>query len=293
MRVAVIDVGSNTIRLLVAAAGDHGLDTVEKGLARVGLGGEIEERGRLSEAKIGEAAAAARKFVRRAQELGCARMAIAVTSPGRQASNAAELISRIEREASHAVAVLSGEEEARLAWDGALSRFGSSEGSLLVCDVGGGSTELAFGLPGNGPHWHHSIDIGSLRLASRMLVNGRRGKKQSAAAHAEVERLFEGLLLPLPVRAIAVGGSARAIAKIAGESLGAEQLSATLRVLRRMPVRRIAGRFGIGEDRIPTVTAGALILAELQQRIVAPFEVVEAGVREGLALSLLAQRSAA
>ena len=148
-------------------------------------------------------------------------MAIAVTSPGRQASNAAQLISRLEHEASHAVAVLSGEEEARLAWDGALSRFGSSEGSLLVCDVGGGSTELAFGLPGNGPHWHRSIDIGSLRLASRMLVNGGRGKKQSAAAHAEVERLFEGLLLPLPVRAIAVGGSARAIGKIAGESLGA------------------------------------------------------------------------
>jgi len=293
MRVAVIDVGSNTIRLLVAAAGDHGLDTVEKGLARVGLGGEIEERGRISEEKISEAAAAVRKFVRRAQELGCARMAIAVTSPGRQASNAAELISGIEREASHAVAVLSGEEEGRLAWDGALSRFGSSEGSLLVCDVGGGSTELAFGLPRNGPHWHRSIDIGSLRLASRMLVNGRRGKKQSAAAHAEVERLFDGLLMPLPVRAIAVGGSARAIARIAGESLGAEQLSETLRVLRRMPVRRIAGRFGIGEDRIPTVTAGALILTGLQQRIVAPFEVVEAGVREGLALSLLAERSAA
>ncbi len=293
MRVAVIDVGSNTIRLLVAAAGDHGLDTVEKGLARVGLGGEIEERGHISEAKIGEAAAAARKFVRRAQELCCARMAIAVTSPGRQASNAAQLIFRLEQEAPHAVSVLSGEEEARLAWDGALSRFRSSEGSLLVCDVGGGSTELAFGLPGNGPHWHHSIDIGSLRLASRMLAMGRRGKKQSAAAHAEVERLFEGLLLPLPVRAIAVGGSARAIGKIAGESLGAEQLSQALRVLRRMPVRRIAGQFGIGEDRIPTVTAGAVILAGLQRRIVAPFEVVGAGVREGLALSLLAQRSAA
>ncbi len=289
----MIDVGSNTIRLLVAAAGEHGLDTAEKGLARVGLGGEIEERGRISEAKISEAAAAVRKFVRKAQELGCARTVIAVTSPGRQATNAVQLISRIEQEASHAVAVLSGEEEAGLAWEGALSQFRSGEGSLLVCDVGGGSTELAFGLPGDGPHWHHSIDIGSLRLASRMLVNGRRGKKQSAAAHAEVERLFDDLPLPLPARAIAVGGSARAIGKIAGESLGAEQFSHTLRVLRRMSVPRIARQFGIGEDRIPTITAGALILAGVQRRIVAPFEVVEAGLREGIALSLLAQRSAA
>ena len=252
-----------------------------------------EDRGRISEAKIDEAAIAVREFVSRAHELGCLRLVVAVTSPGRQAANAAQLISRLEQEACLAVEVLSGAEEARLAWDGALSRFGHREGSLLVCDVGGGSTELAFGTSADGPHWRRSIDLGSLRLTRRLLASGRPGKKRFAMAHAEVERVLDGLLMPLPARAVAVGGSARAVSKIAGESLGAEQLSEALRILRRRPSTRVTSEFGIDSARAPTVAAGALILAALQQRIAVPLEVVGAGLREGLALSLLAQRSAA
>jgi exopolyphosphatase/guanosine-5'-triphosphate,3'-diphosphate pyrophosphatase len=293
MRVAVIDVGANTIRLLVAAASGNGLATVEERQSRVGLGAEIEMQGRISEVKIGEAASTVRGFVATARELGCMRLVVAVTSPGRQAANATQLIARLEEEAPLAVEVLSGGEEARFAWDGALSWCGPSEGSVLVCDVGGGSTELAFGTPAVGLLWQRSLDIGSLRLTRRLLVNDPPGKKLIAAARVEVDRELDGLLLPLPVRAVAVGGSARAVSKIAGKRLGAEQFSEALRVLRRWPSPRIAAEFKIDPTRARTVAAGALILAELQRRIAVPLEVVPYGLREGLALSLIARRSAA
>jgi exopolyphosphatase / guanosine-5'-triphosphate,3'-diphosphate pyrophosphatase len=289
MRVAVIDVGSNTIHLLVAAASGDGLATLEERQSRVGLGVEIEMQGRISEVKIGEAAATVRDFVATARELGCMRLVVAVTSPGRQAANAAQLIARLEEEAPLAVEVLSGGEEARFAWDGALSWCGPSEGSVLVCDVGGGSTELAFGTPADGLLWRRSLDIGSLRLTKRLLVNDPPGKELIAAARVEVDRELDGLLIPLPVRAVAVGGSARAVSKIAGKRLGAEQFSETLRVLRRWPSPRIAAEFKIDPIRARTVAAGALILTELQRRIAVPLEVVPSGLREGLALSLIAR----
>jgi exopolyphosphatase/guanosine-5'-triphosphate,3'-diphosphate pyrophosphatase len=289
MRVAVIDVGSNTIHLLVAAASGDGLATLEERQSRVGLGVEIEMQGRISEVKIGEAAATVRDFVATARELGCMRLVVAVTSPGRQAANAAQLIARLEEEAPLAVEVLSGGEEARFAWDGALSWCGPSEGSVLVCDVGGGSTELAFGTPADGLLWRRSLDIGSLRLTKRLLVNDPPGKELIAAARVEVDRELDGLLIPLPVRAVAVGGSARAVSKIAGKRLGAEQFSETLRVLRRWPSPRIAAEFKIDPTRARTVAAGALILTELQRRIAVPLEVVPSGLREGLALSLIAR----
>ncbi len=293
MRVAVIDVGSNTIRLLVAAAGERGLETIEEGQARVSLGADLEERGRISGGKITEAAVAVRAFVTRARKLGCVQVVVAVTSPGRQAANAPRLISRIEQEAALAVVVLSGEEEARFAWEGALLGGDPGEGSLLVCDVGGGSTELAFGMPADGLVWLSSLELGSLRLSRRLLAGGQSGKKRFAAARAEVERVLDGVLMPLPVRAVAVGGSARAVSRIAGGSLGAEQLSDALRVLRTRPSSRLTGEFGIDPARAPTVAAGALILAELQRRLAVPLDVVGTGLREGLALSLLAERSAA
>ncbi len=289
----MIDVGSNTIRLLVAESGEYGLATVEEHRARVGLGLDVENHGRVSKRKIREAAGAVRKFVTRAQELGCAGLVVAVTSPGRQATNADQLISRLERETtSQAVVVLSGEQEARFAWDGAVSRCGWSQGSLLVCDVGGGSTELAFGTQPDRPVWLHSIDIGSLRLSRRLRAEERLTKKRLSTGWAEVEAMLGSSPMPSPLRAVAVGGSARAISRIAGKSLDAGQLSDALHLLRTGSRAKGAKAAAIGSARTPTVAAGALILAALQRRIAVPLEFVGAGLREGLALSVIARCAA-
>lgn len=293
MKAAVIDVGSNTIRLLVAEAGERGLSRLEERRAQVGLGMDVEDRGRVSKGKMRQAASTVRGFVTRAQELGCSGLMVAVTSPGRQAANADQLISRLERETtSQAVVILSGEQEAQFVWDGAVSRCGRWAGSLLVCDVGGGSTELAFGTRPDSPLWLHSMDIGSLRLSRRLRADERLTKKRLATGWAEVEAMLDSSPMPAPLRAIAVGGSARAISRIAGESLGAGQLADALHLLTRSPKGRRARNMVIDPGRRPTVAAGALILAALQRRIAVPLEFVGAGLREGLALSVLAQCAA-
>ena len=264
----MIDVGSNTIRLLVAESSECGLVTVEERRAQVGLGVDVEDHGRVSKRKIHEAAVTVRRFATRAQELGCAGLVVAVTSPGRQAANADRLITQLERETTpHAVVVLSGEQEAQFAWAGAVSRCGGSEGSLLVCDVGGGSTELAFGTRPGSPVWLHSIDIGSLRLSRRLHADRRLTKKRLATGWAEVDALLDDSPMPAPLRAVAVGGSARAISRIAGTSLGAGQLSEAIRLLRMGSKGVRAKNVVIDPARTPTIAAGALILAALQRRI--------------------------
>jgi exopolyphosphatase/guanosine-5'-triphosphate,3'-diphosphate pyrophosphatase len=293
VRVAVIDVGSNTIRMLVAAATGAGLCKLHERRARVGLGAEVELEGRLTPAKIEEAAASVAAFCAEARALGCAEIVVAVASPGRQAANAAELLACLTSESGVPVQLLSPEEEARLAWTGALIGGEVHEGSMLVCDVGGGSTQLAFGTIEDGPVWLRSLDVGSLRLATRLLADDPPSRKALARARTQVARELDRLFVPVPVRALAVGGSARAACRIAGRKLGREELAGALRVLRKRPRAKVAAEFGIDPARSRTVAAGIVILAELQRRLGIPLEVEPTGLREGLALTLLAQPLAA
>jgi exopolyphosphatase / guanosine-5'-triphosphate,3'-diphosphate pyrophosphatase len=162
-----------------------------------------------------------------------------------------------------------------------------------VCDVGGGSTQLAIGLPGRGPAWSRSLDLGSLRLTAQALDRDPPGKKAVNEARLLVRRQFAGLVLPLPMQALAVGGSARALRRLVGGSLGHDELRAAVRTLRKLPSSEIAAAYGIGPERARTLTAGALVLAEVQRRLVVPLTVGRGGVREGAALALAAEQTAA
>ena len=149
--------------------------------------------------------------------------------------------------------VLSGEEEARLAVGRSAVTIPFERGEparVLTSEAARPSSRS--GCPGRGRTGHcRSIDIGSLRLAaSRMLVNGRRGKKQCAAAHAEVERLFDGLLLPLP----SAGTRGRRLRT--GDSERSSVRASVPSSFRRrfvfsgvMPVGRITSQLGCGENR--------------------------------------------
>lgn len=293
MRVAVVEVGSNTIRLLVARAGARTLTKLHERTARVGLGAEIELRGCMADETIEAAAATVGHFAAQARELGSRRLAVVAASPGRQAGNADELVARIERETGIPVRVLSREEEARLAWHGALSRSAAIAGEAVVCDVGGGSTQVAFGTVDHGPRSLRSFDIGSLRLTTRLLAQDPPGKRSLAAAREEVARELDRLSLPASTRALAVGGSARAARRIVGKELGETELAHVLHVLRKRPSAKVASEFKIDPTRARTVAAGVVILAEIQRRAGRPLEVVPGGLREGLALSLGAERAAA
>jgi exopolyphosphatase/guanosine-5'-triphosphate,3'-diphosphate pyrophosphatase len=287
MRVGVIDVGANTLRLLVAEAAPGGLSAVEQCKARVGLGADVELHGRISNAKLTEAATAVRAFAAHARELGCAQLEIVVASPGRQAVNAGRLIHTLARATAAPVRVLSQEEEARLAYIGAIAVCRPAAPTVGVCDVGGGSAQIAVGVTGEEPSWLRSVDVGSLRLTTRLLDRDPPGKKAIAEARAVAREAFDGVTPPLPKAAYAVGGSARALRKIVGKKLGADELAEAISILRRRPRDELVETYSFDDERARTLAAGAVILAEVQRRLAVPLEVARAGLREGLALTLL------
>jgi exopolyphosphatase / guanosine-5'-triphosphate,3'-diphosphate pyrophosphatase len=293
MRVAVLDVGSNTVRLLVAERRNGRVEAVRQARRLLLLGREIEREGVLSARKLEKTRRCARRFAALAREAGVTRLDVVVTAPGRQSANADELVHVLREATAAPVRVLSADEEGRLAWDGAVAAAAERPPTLAVCDVGGGSTELLVGTPVGGPDWVRSLEIGCLRLTERLLDRDPPGKQGMRAVRAEIENGFEGLALPLPHEALATGGTARALRKLAGGRLGEAELAAVVRRLTKRSAREIARSSGIDRERARTLPAGALILTEVQRRLGTPLLVSTAGLREGVALTLLREAAAA
>lgn len=292
--VGVVDVGSNTVRLLVAKRRKAGLFRVHEEREQLGLGEDVELIGRISREKLALAETTAAALADQARSLRCASAEVLVTSPGRQAENGEALREALERGSGLPVRILSAEEEARLAYEGARSASRSATDSVAVVDVGGGSAQLVVGTRESGPVWMRSVDVGSLRLTRRLLVSDPPTPEELAAARAEVERSFAALAPPLPQAALAAGGSARALRRVTGRrQLEARHIDAALRELAKRNVRETARRYGLAPQRARTLAAGALILAEAQRRLGLPLEVARGGIREGAALALLAERAAA
>jgi exopolyphosphatase / guanosine-5'-triphosphate,3'-diphosphate pyrophosphatase len=286
MNVAVVDVGSNTIRLLVAARSRAGLTCVARGKRAVGLGADLEHFGAVSAAKLGEAAECVGAFAAEARAAGAVSLEIVVASPGRQAQNGDQLVRMLSRAAGAPVRVLTRDEEARLAFEGALLAARPS-GAIAVCDIGGGSTQFAVGTASGGPAWLRSVDLGSLRLSARIPCGNPPAKAEIAALRAEARAALARVTPPLPGEAIAVGGTARALRKLVGRSLGPDELKEAFRLLRKETARSLATRYGIDVWRARALPAGAAIVAELQALLGVPLEVGRGGLREGVALELL------
>jgi exopolyphosphatase / guanosine-5'-triphosphate,3'-diphosphate pyrophosphatase len=293
LRVAVIDVGSNTVRLLVAAGGAGPPVPVRAERAQVGLARDVERRGRISKMKIREAVRVTRGFARMARDLGVVHLEVLVTAPGRQSENGGALLEALEAGTGSRARALSAEEEARLAFAGAIATLPRLPASIAVCDVGGGSTQLVFGTGSGEPVWFRSLDIGSLRLAQRFLENDPPTAAELEALRVEVERRFSGLAPPLPRAALATGGTARALRRVVGRTLGPKQLEKACERLTRRRAQEIARAYGVETWRAETLSAGAIVLAEAQRRLGVPLVVARAGLREGAVLGLLAQAEAA
>jgi exopolyphosphatase / guanosine-5'-triphosphate,3'-diphosphate pyrophosphatase len=294
MRIAIVDVGSNTVRLLIADRCDAGeVEPVQEERAVLGLGAEIERLGRISESKLDEVARSARRYAVLARSAGCDTIDVVVTAPGRQSGNAERLVAVLQQAADAPVRVLSAREEGALAYVGAVRRASGVMGPVAVCDIGGGSTELAVGLADQPPSWLQSFETGSLRLTRRFLDDRRPSRKAARAARRHVREHLEGARPPGAGTALATGGAARALRKLAGRSLGERELGEAVDVCIRLGAPGLARRYDIEPARASTLTAGAIILAELQDLIGIPFLVARGGLREGLAHALLAEQVAA
>ncbi len=290
MPVGVVDVGSNTVRLLLV----HGSRPVLSLRETLGLGECIERHGRIPEAKLREAAQVVATFVDAARAEGATRIEVLITSPGRQAANGAELLAAIQTAARAPARILSADEEGRLAFAGALAAFGGpANRRVAVVDVGGGSAQVAVGSRRSGAEWLRSIDLGSRRLTSRLLSADPPGAEAIASARAEFEELLGDFQAPEPRTVLAVGGSARAVRRIVGPRLGADELAKAATILARTSQLELVERYGLNPQRAATIAGGCVILAVLQQHLGAPMRVVRAGLRDGAVLRLDGRRAAA
>jgi exopolyphosphatase/guanosine-5'-triphosphate,3'-diphosphate pyrophosphatase len=287
VQVGTVDVGANTVRLLVAARDGDRLVALREERIQLGLGEEIERTGAVSEEKVEETALAAALRVRRARKLGCAAIEVLLTSPGRQATNGRELAARVADATGAVTRVLTAQEEGVLAWRGAVAAAGDVPSTVAVCDVGGGSAQIAVGSLLDGPAWVRSVDIGSLRLTRRVFGEDPPTDADLERAAHVIEASFAELTPPLPLAAIAVGGTARALKRVAGDTLGPEELDDAVQELSAKTSRQIAKTYRLDRQRARTITGGALILAEIQRRLSVPLEIGRGGLREGAAHTLL------
>lgn len=158
-----------------------------------------------------------------------------------------------------------------------------------VVDVGGGSAQIVTGTRRDGPTWSRSIDLGSQRLTSRLLFADPPGRDAIEGGRAEVDRCLDALSPPEAHTWYAVGGSARALRRIAGPRLGTAELAAALTMLAKTPGAEVGRIYGIDEDRARTLTGGAVIVAAVQARLGASLEVVRGGLRDGAVREIAAQ----
>ena len=285
MRRACIDIGSNTTRLLVADCDPARIAEIHQERAFTHIGRHRLADGNITEVKIQEVAAVVASQLRIARELGSVDVRAVATAAIRRAVNGAELVAAVHRECGLDVQILTGEEEARLAFVGAARTFGHlPEGELGVVDVGGGSSELVVGSLPDQISWSASFPLGSGDLAHTCLRSDPPLPAELAEARSRVADALEAFEIPHPAEAVAVGGSAMSLLRVAGPLLDARAFARSLRELAVAPAREVAQRFGLDVERVRLLPAGLLILQAASERFGSPLKVVGGGLREGVLL---------
>jgi exopolyphosphatase / guanosine-5'-triphosphate,3'-diphosphate pyrophosphatase len=285
VRRACIDIGSNTTRLLVAECDGERLVEVHQARAFTRIGRGARRDGTLTEAKIEEVVGVVSVQLRLARKLGAVDVLAVATAAIRQASNGQALAEAIMSACELPIEILSGEDEARLAFLGAVQTLGHvPSGELGVVDVGGGSSEMVVGTAPDHVSWSGSFGVGSGDLADRCLRSDPPSTDELAAARAEVQATLSGTEVPQPSEAVAVGGSATSLHRLAGPVLDAEVFTGVLRLLASMRAAEVARRFTLDVERVRLLPAGLLILQVASELFGAALQIGRGGVREGVLL---------
>ncbi len=191
--VAAIDIGTNTVLMLVARAGTDAPIPLGDFAEITRLGWSVDRTGRLDDAAILRTLSVLETFAARARTLGVRRIAAVATSAVRDAANGPEFRSRAEEILGGNVNIATGEREATLTFAGALGGLSIARGArVAVIDVGGGSTELVIGRAGvsRGIEWSHSYDVGSVRLTERHLHDDPPAAASLVAVREDAARTF-------------------------------------------------------------------------------------------------------
>ena len=285
MRRACIDIGSNTTRLLVADFDGERLASVHQERAFTHVRRAFTSEAEIGAAKIAEVAGVVSAQLQTARKLGAEDVRGVATAAVRRAANRDALIAAVRGACGLEVAVLSPEQEARLAFSGAARTLGHvPSGPVGVVDVGGGSCELVVGEVPDAVTWCASLELGSGELADECLRSDPPTADELGRARARVGEALEGVRPPRAECVLAVGGSATSLRRIAGSMLDASAFTRILALLAAERAADVARRFGLDTDRVRLLPAGLLILQAAAERFGAPLEIAHGGLREGLLL---------
>jgi exopolyphosphatase/guanosine-5'-triphosphate,3'-diphosphate pyrophosphatase len=263
MRVAAIDLGTNTTRLLVANVDGDQIDEVVKRTRITRLGEGVDTRHQLLPVPIARVRNCLSEYRRELESLGAERTLLVATSAVRDAENGEAFLGEIEWSYGFTTRLLSGDEEAELTLRG----IGETNPSTLIVDIGGGSTELI------GADQRISLDIGAVRLTERHLPSDPPTDAELAACATAVRSVLpDG---PRPERAIGVAGTITSLAaldlglaeydpeRVHGHRLTLDGVQQQLSRLASMPLAERREVPALDPDRAPVIVAGAVILREV------------------------------
>ncbi|HKG38014.1 MAG TPA: hypothetical protein VKB25_03415 [Conexibacter sp.] len=283
MRCACIDIGSNTTRLLVAdVAGDAAIAPVVERRAFTQLGRACRAGGEVPPAALDALAAVVSAQAREARVLGAEKLRVVATAALRRTADGVATCHALAAAADAPVELLSEHDEARLAFGGATCAVtDGSGGPLAVVDVGGGSAQVVVGTCAAGPFWSVSLPLGSGDLAAAWLHGDPPAADELSALRAAVDETVSGVVIPPVDRALAVGGSATSLRRLAGSRLEAGALGRALTALVAAPAADVAEQLRIAPERARLLPAGIVVLAAIAARV-GPLEVARGGLREGV-----------
>jgi exopolyphosphatase/guanosine-5'-triphosphate,3'-diphosphate pyrophosphatase len=261
---AVVDIGTNTTRLLVAEREDGEVVELERRTTITGLGQGVDATGRLADDamdRVAEAIAVYREVIDR---LGAEQVVAVATSAMRDAENGPAFRDYLKERYGVDARTISGDEEARLTFLGATAGR-NDDRETVVIDIGGGSTEYVVGQAGHDPSFHLSTQMGTVRHTERFLHSDPPTGDALQALAEDVRRTVPDVH---PEHAIAVAGTATSLAAIDGADevhgyrLGLATCERIAARLAAMPVDERRKVEGLHPDRAPTIVAGAVILTE-------------------------------
>ncbi len=302
-RVAAVDCGTNSVRLLVADVDGAVKADLHREMRVVRLGEGVDRTGELAPAALERLRAALVDYAATAASHGVERTRMVATSATRDARNRDELTALVQEVLGVAPEVITGAEEAALSFDGATRGLDPADGPWLVVDIGGGSTELVLGQ--TGVEASLSVDVGCVRLTERHLAGDPPTAEEVAAARADVEAALTRALAVVPAaRARTVVGLAGSVTTVAAVALDLPAYDADRTHLARISagaVREVADRLlamtraervalpVMHPGRVDVIGGGALVLRALVDRLgVDEVLVSEADILDGIAWSAAA-----
>jgi exopolyphosphatase/guanosine-5'-triphosphate,3'-diphosphate pyrophosphatase len=273
-RVAVIDVGTNSTRLLVADVAEGRVSPLERRSTVTRLGRGVDLSGHLSSEAIEDVCAAIGVYVGIVEELGAEAVDAIATSAVRDADNGSAFVAELRERFALSARVLDGEEEARSTYLGATSEDPPTQPTLVV-DIGGGSTEMIVGSGGE-ISFHDSLQAGVVRHSERHITSDPPNASDLEALATDVRGLIE-ISVGAGVEAhqgIAVAGTPTSLAaiemelepydpaRVHGHVLALPSIQRMLSRLASVPLAERVEIPGLHPDRAPTIVAGVVILVE-------------------------------